>query len=44
MRPTKVGVVGCGFIAQQVQIPDYLENPKPECGQGLSALISRLHI
>jgi UDP-N-acetylglucosamine 3-dehydrogenase len=30
MRKIKVGVVGCGYIAQQVHIPNYLQNPRSE--------------
>jgi len=28
MQQIKVGVIGCGRIAQQVHIPNYIENPK----------------
>ena len=28
MRQVKVGVIGCGHIAQEVHIPNYIENPK----------------
>lgn len=28
MQQIKVGVIGCGYIAQQVHIPNYIENPK----------------
>lgn len=30
MRKIKVGVIGCGYIAQQVHIPNYLKNPRSE--------------
>jgi len=28
MRQVKVGVIGCGHIAQEVHIPNYIQNPK----------------
>lgn len=28
MKPLRVGIVGCGYIAQTVHIPAYIENPK----------------
>lgn len=30
MQRVKVGVIGCGHIAQQVHIPNYIENPRSE--------------
>lgn len=28
MKPIRVGIIGCGWIAQTVHIPAYIENPK----------------
>ena len=28
LKPLRVGVIGCGWIAQNVHIPGYIENPK----------------
>ena len=43
MKPLRVGVIGCGWIRQNVHIPAYIENPKTRLVAICDANEARLH-
>jgi predicted dehydrogenase len=43
MKPLRVGVIGCGWISQNIHIPAYVENPKSKLAAVCDANEERLH-